>query len=85
VKIKKESYIYDYYYKWAKSNDAWNNFITKEKDNYHIGLVGAIGKQLKNIDITHIEIYPINTTTDPNYYSHVEEVKGTQKNGEQNW
>lgn len=57
----------------------------KKDDYFSEDLVGAIEKQLKDIDITHIEISPINTATDPNYYSHVEEVKGIQKDGRQNW
>ena len=53
----------------------------KKDDYFSEDLLGAIEKQLKDIDITHIEISPINTATDPNYYSHVEEVKGIQKDG----
>ena len=82
--IKKESYVYDCYPKWAKSKEVWEGFIMKENSDYHIDLVGAIEKQLKDIGITHIEISPIDTAKDPNYYSHAEEVKGTQKDGGQN-
>ena len=82
--IKKESYIYDCYPKWAKSKEVWTSYIVEQEDGFHIDLVGAIEKQLKDMGITHIEISPIDTAKDPNYYSHVEEVKGTQKDGGQN-
>lgn len=82
--IKKESYVYDSYPKWAKSKEVWDNYILKEENNYYIDLVGAILKQLKDIGIKHIQVSPINTATDPNYYSHVEEVKGKQTDGGQN-
>ncbi len=83
--IKKESYIYDKYPSWATDKEVWEGYITKENDGYHIDLPGAIIKQLKSIGIKHIEESPINTTTDPNYYSHVEEVRGRQKEGGQNF
>lgn len=83
--IKKESYVYDKYPKWATNKDVWDNFIIKQGDNYHIDLVGAIEKQLKDLGITHIEISPIDTVKDSNYYSHVEEVKGNQTEGGQNF
>jgi hypothetical protein len=82
--IKKESYIYDCYPKWAKSEDVWDGFIVKNGDNYNIDLPGAIEKQMKDMGITHIEISPIDTAKDPNYYYHTEEVRGTQKEGGQN-
>lgn len=83
--VKKESYVYDKYPKWATNKEVWESFITEINNEYYIDLPGAIEKQLKEIGITHIEISPINTATDPNYYSHVEEVKGRQKDGGQNF
>ena len=83
--VHKESYIYDKYPKWAKNKEVWKEFIEEKDNNYYIDLVGAIVKQLEKIGVKHIEISPINTATDPNYYSHVEEVKGTQKEGGQNF
>ncbi len=83
--IKKESYIYDCYPKWATADDVWDGYIIKDGDNYHIDLPGAIEKQMKEIGITHLEISPIDTAKDPNYYSHTEEVRGTQKEGGQNF
>lgn len=82
--IKKESYIYDCYPKWATNKEVWKGFIIKENSEYHIDLPGAIKKQLNDFGIKHIEISPINTATDSNYYSHVEEVNGRQKDGGQN-
>lgn len=83
--IKKESYIYDKYPKWATNKEVWDSFIVKDNNDYHIDLVGAIVKQLRNFGIKHIEISPINTATHPDYYSHVEEYLGKQKDGGQNF
>ena len=83
--IHKESYIYDRYPKWAKNKSVWENYIKEKDNNYYIDLVGAILKQLETIGITHIEISPINTATDSNYYSHAEEARGNQKEGGQNF
>ena len=83
--IHKESYIYDRYPKWAKNKEVWENYIEEKDNNYYIDLVGAILKQLKSIGIKHIEVSPINTATNPNYYSHTEEARGNQKDGGQNF
>ena len=82
--IKKESYIYDKYPKWATNKEVWEGFIVEKDNNYYIDLPGAIIKQLQEIGIKNIEESPIDTAKDPNYYSHVEEVKGTQQEGGQN-
>ena len=82
--IKKESYIYDSYPKWAKSKEVWDKYIEEKEDGYHIDLVGTIEAQLKELGIKHIENSPIDTAKDPNYYSHVNEVTGIQKDGGQN-
>ena len=83
--VHKESYIYDRYPKWAKNKEVWNKYIEEKDNNYYIDLVGAIVEQLESIGIKNIEISPINTATDPNYYSHVEEVAKRQKDGGQNF
>ena len=59
--------------------------IKKESDGYHIDLVGAIKKQLHDVGITNIEISPIDTAKNPNYYSHTNEKKDLQKEGGQNF
>ena len=82
--IKKESYIYDKYPLWATNKSVWEGFIINENNDFHIDLPGAIEKQLKDMGISHIEISKIDTAKDPNYYSHVEEIRGTQKQGGQN-
>lgn len=82
--VKKESYVYDKYPKWATNKAVWKEYITKENNNYYIDLPGAIKNQLKEIGVTNIEISPIDTAKNPNYYSHVEEVNGRQKEGGQN-
>ena len=83
--IKKESYIYDKYPPFATNKEVWEGFITEKDNNYYIDLPGAIIKQLESIGIKHIKESPIDTAKDPNYYSHVEEVAGRQKEGGQNF
>lgn len=82
--IKKESYCYDQYPKWAKE-EFWKEFISVKEKDYYIDLVGAIRQQLQEEGITHIEESPINTATDSNYYSHSEALKGKQKKLGQNF
>ena len=83
--VKKESYIYDTYPSWATNTEVWDGFITKGKDGYHIDLIGAIEKQLKEIGIKNIKISPIDTAKNADYYSHTLEKKGLQKDGGQNF
>lgn len=81
--IKKESYIYDSYPTWATNKNVWEGYILKKDNKYHIDLVGAIEKQLKEIGIKHIDVSPIDTFKDNNYYSHAAAVKGfKEKNGQ---
>lgn len=76
--IKKESYVYDCYPNWATNDLVWKDCIEKKGSLYHIDLVTAIINQLKipkeNIKISHIDTYK-----DPNYYSHLAEVKKESK------
>ena len=76
--IKKESYVYDRYPKWATNNSVWKNCIEKKDNLYHIDLVAAIINQL-NISKEHITISPVDTYKDQNYYSHLSEVKKESK------
>ena len=82
--IKKESYKYDRYPQWATNDDVWKGFIEKKDNNYYIDLEGAIKKQLNEIGIRNIESSPIDTASNPDYYSHTEEKAGRQKDGGQN-
>lgn len=77
--IKKESYIYDKYPSWATNEDVWLKYIKKEDDGYHIDMEGAIINQLEEFGINNINVSPIDTFKDDNYYSHVAVWKGNQK------
>ena len=68
--IKKESYVYDKYPKWATNKKLWKDNIIEKEGNYYINLIGAIEKQLQEIGITQLEISPINSATNPKYCSH---------------
>ena len=74
--IRKENYIYYSYPRWAKNVKVWENAIIKEKNLYYIDMIKAITNQLQEIGINNIEISPVDTYKDPNYYSHFSEVKG---------
>ena len=80
---KKESYIYDSYPSRATEKTVWKNFIEEKNNKYHIDLLGAIKKQLLEVDITHIETSNIDTITHPDYASHYGRVHGdTTKMGQ---
>lgn len=76
---KKESYVYQEYPKWATNSSVWKNCINKEKNGYHIDLEKAIIKQLKILGIHHIEVSPIDTIENPNYYSHAAIYQGKKQ------
>ena len=83
--IKKESYVYDCYPKWAINNDVWNEAITKKNDMYYIDLILAITKQLNQIGIKNIEISPYNTATNPKFFSNAAASKGQKEKYGQNF
>ena len=76
--IKKSSYVYDRYPNWATNASVWENCIEKKDNLYHIDLVTAIINQL-NIPKDHITISPVDTYKNPDYYSHLSEVKKESK------
>ena len=76
--IKKSSYVYDRYPNWATNASVWENCIEKKDNLYHIDLVTAIINQL-NIPKEHITISPVDTYKNPDYYSHLSEVKKESK------
>ena len=83
--ITKEYYIYDRYPKWAKHKRVWKNHIIKEKDGYHIDVIGAIYEQLNKIGINNIETSKTNTYSDDNFYSHVAAYQGKKEKKGQNF
>ena len=82
---KKESYIYDCYPKWAKTSAVWDGFILNENDNYHIDMVGAMIKQIKETGVNNIEVSPEDTITNDKYYSHSASFKGNIRKKGQNF
>lgn len=83
--IRKESYIYDSYPIWATNKEIWKNNIKQKENKYHIDLTSAIIEQLTNKGIKYIEISPIDTATEPNYYSHYQATRGHQEKNGQNF
>lgn len=83
--IRKENYIYDTYPIWATNKEIWENNITKKDNKYFIDVTSAIAEQLTKKGIKHIEISPINTATDSNYYSHYQSTRGQKEKNGQNF
>lgn len=63
------SWTYDRYPAWAKDDDIWKDVITEENGLYHIDLKKAVLRQLKERNIQDILMSPVDTITDPSYYS----------------
>lgn len=82
---KKESYVYDRYPHWAKSTEVWKDYIIKEKNNYHIDMVGAIVEQLKSVGVNNINISKEDTITNDKHYSHSASAKGNINKKGQNF
>lgn len=79
----KENYVYDCYPKWATNNDVWQNAIIEENGVYHIDMLSAIIRQLREIGITNIEYSHEDTITSPKFYSNNASSKGiTTKKGQ---
>lgn len=85
--IKKESYQYDKYPLWATNKKVWENAIEKRNNIYHIDLISAIKNQLKEEQIpeSNITISPYDTYLSPDYYSHTEEKRHSEKEIGQNF
>lgn len=82
---KKESYIYDTYPVWATNKKIWDKNIIEVDGKYHIDLISAIVKSLKEKGITHIEVSDKDTITDPKFYSHYASVRGDKRKFGQNF
>ena len=80
--IKKDYYIYDRYPAWTTDKNIWKNAIIKEKDIYKIDLIKAITEELKEYGVSHIDISPIDTFTNRNYFSHRASYLKKRKSGE---
>jgi copper oxidase (laccase) domain-containing protein len=78
-----KSWTYDKIPAWAKDEDMWRDAITLEDDGlYHIDLKSVVKKQLLDRNISKIVMSPIDTITDPNYYSNSAAFHGNMtKNG----
>lgn len=64
------SWTYDCYPKWAKDEEFWSKYIKLEKDGlYHISLKSAVLMQLIDRHVGEIYMNPVDTITDPLYYS----------------
>lgn len=64
------SWTYDKYPSWAKDEDMWKEAITLGEDGlYHIDLKSVVLSQLLDRNINKIALSPVDTITNPKYYS----------------
>ena len=65
-----KSWTYDSYPKWAKDSKMWDKAITLEDDGlYHIDLKSVVAAQLLERNVGELVMSPIDTITDPRFYS----------------
>lgn len=65
-----KSWTYDTYPKWAKDDQIWKDLITLEEDGlYHIDLKKAVLRQLIQRGVGGVMMSPIDTITNPEFYS----------------
>ena len=77
-----KSWTYDRYPSWAKDEKIWGEVITLADDGlYHIDLKKAVLKQLVDRKVGGIIDSPIDTITNPNYYSNSAARCNPEKNG----
>lgn len=74
-----DSWTYDKYPAWAKDNKIWDEAIKEDADGiFHIDLKSAVLKQLQERNVEDITMSPVDTITDPNYYSNSAAFNGAQ-------
>lgn len=65
-----KEWTYDKYPNWATDSNVWDDAITLGDDGlYHIDLKKAVLKQLKERNISNIDLSDVDTIKDPDYYS----------------
>lgn len=85
--IKKDSYKYDCYPKWATREDIWKNNIEKHQEFYYIDLIGAIKEQLakEEVNMQNIHMSPYDTYKSDEFYSHAASMKEINSKKGQNF
>lgn len=74
-----DSWTYDKYPAWAKDNKIWENCIEEDENGiFHINLKKAVYNQLQERNIEDINISPVDTITDPRFYSNSAAYNGAQ-------
>ena len=75
------SYVYETYPYWA-THDDWKHFIDETKEGYRINLKKAVISQLMLRGVKGVTTSPIDTISDPNFYSNYAYKHGDEsKNG----
>ena len=81
-----KSWTYDSYPKWAKDTKMWERAITLGEDGlYHIDLKQVVLEQLLDRNIYSIAMSPIDTITDPRYYSNSAAFNGHKEKSGRNF
>lgn len=74
------SWTYDSYPKWAKDKKMWEKAITLGEDGlYHIDLKLVVLEQLLERNIDNVTMSPVDTITNPYYYSNSAAFNGNKE------
>ncbi len=80
------NWVYDSYPKWAKDERLWEDAITLGEDGlYHIDLKKVVRQQLLDRNISRIAMSPVDTITDPEYYSNSAAANGHKEKSGRNF
>ncbi len=75
-----KSWTYDKYPSWAKDSKLWDGAIIEDENGiFHIDLKKVISDQLIERNVGDITISPIDTITDPNFYSNSAAFNGNEE------
>ena len=76
------TWTYDRYPAWAKDEKVWDGIITLKEDGlYHINLKKAVLRQLMERKVGGVMMSPIDTITNPEFYSNSAARKDLTKKG----
>ncbi len=76
------TWTYDCYPKWATDDEVWKDLITLKEDGlYHINIKKAVLRQLIQRKVGSVMMSPIDTITNPEFYSNSAARNDPEKKG----
>lgn len=71
--VRRDSYYFDSIDPEQLADPKWKDFIDLQGENYHVDLLGRVVRDLTDagIEPAQMQISPIDTAADPNYFSYV--------------